>query len=774
MRRLALILLLFEAQFSAAAPAERPKLAPEDRELFESKVRPLLVQRCHGCHSAAARKVRGGLRLDSPASLRKGGTSGPVIDTDRPEESLLLRVVRREADVPHMPPSQPLPAREVAILTEWARRGALMPESAAAPRTTDVAKGRKFWSFRPLAEQPLPTVKVPQWPRTRIDLFLLAGMGSHGLAPSPEADRRTLIRRLSFDLIGLPPGPEQVEAFVADPETQAYERLVERLLASPHHGERWGRFWLDLARYADLTEPWSDCKGAAWLYRDWVVHAMQTDLPYNLFVQRQIAADLLADATPADRAALGFLGLSPTYWKELKLAPEVIRMVVAEEWEERIGALSATFLGLSVACARCHDHKYDPITTQDYYALAGVFASVRQVDRAPLPEVEAVQVREALTHIQAIENRIAKLRSEKSPPPDLNKQITDAQAEMARWRQVPNFDRGAVPGVEDASLFVLPDGEHKTKLEYRAGIAQDVAVQKRGNPTSPGPIVSRRFLAVLSPGEPAPFGHGSGRLDLARALVQEGGPLAARVIVNRVWKHHFGAGLVETPSDFGSQGSRPSHPELLEDLAARFVANGWSLRWVHREIVLSAAYRQSAGHDPAKFAIDPDNRWLWRMNRRRLEVEAWRDAMLTATGTLDRRIGGPSSDLGDPGNRRRTLYGTVKRRELSDLLRLYDFPDPTTHSPGRIPTTTPLQQLFVFNSLFLLQQAQALARRVAAEAPGSEEERIHRAYQLLFGRPPRNKELRRGLAFLEQGQAADTWPIFAQALLASNEFLFVD
>jgi len=256
--------------------------------------------------------------------------------------------------------------------------------------------------------------------------------------------------------------------------------------------------------------------------------------------------------------------------------------------------------------------------------------------------------------------------------------------------------------------------------------------------------------------------------------VHEGGPLAARVIVNRLWKHHFGTGLVETPSDFGTQGARPSHPELLEDLAARFVANGWSLRWLHREIVLSAAYRQSTNHDPAKHAADPDNRWLWRMNRRRLEVEAWRDAMLATTGTLDRRIGGPSSDLGDLGNRRRTLYGTVKRRELSDLLRLYDFPDPTMHSPGRIATTTPLKELFVLNSPFLQQQAQALTKRLTADAPGGDEDRIRRAYHLLFGRPPRETELRRGLAFLGQGNTAATWPIYAQALLASNEFLFVD
>jgi hypothetical protein len=774
MRRLAVALVFVLAAASTGAEPEKPAVSAADREFFEAKVRPVLVQRCYGCHSAAARKLRGGLRLDSPAGLRKGSTSGSVIDPTKPDQSLLLRVLRREGDLPQMPPSGALPEREIAVLAEWVRRKAPMPESAAGGKALSLEEGRRFWSFRPLAAQLVPAVKASAWPRTRTDAFLLAALQSHGLGPSPEADRRTLIRRLSFDLIGLPPSPSEVEAFVADPEPLAYERLVDRLLASPHHGERWGRFWLDLARYADVTEQWSDCKGAAWLYRDWVVRAVQTDLPYDQFLQRQLAADLMPDTTPADRAALGFLGLSPTYWKELKLAPDVIRTVVAEEWEERIGTFSAAFLGLTVACARCHDHKYDPITTQDYYALAGVFASLRQVDRTLLPEPEAQQIEQARAQLKALEDRIGALRMEPKPPADRDQQIAAAETEAARVRQMVRLDITSVPAVMDAALVVLPDGEHRTRLDWRTGAPQNVAVQRRGNPTSMGPIVPRRFLAVLGSGEPAPFREGSGRLELARAVVREGGPLAARVLVNRVWKHHFGAGLVETPSDFGTQGSRPSHPELLDDLATRFVAGGWSLRWLHREIVLSAAYRQSSAHDAAKAAADPDNRWLWRMNRRRLEVEAWRDAMLAANGTLDRTVGGRSRELADPGNVRRTLYGTIRRRELTDLLRLYDFPDPITHSPGRIPTTTPLQQLFVLNSPFLQQQAEALSRRLAGEVPEGAEDRIRRAYALLFGRSPREKEFQLGLAFLEQGQPDQAWRSYAQALLASNEFLFVD
>jgi hypothetical protein len=470
-------------------------------------------------------------------------------------------------------------------------------------------------------------------------------------------------------------------------------------------------------RYCDLAEPWSEAKGAPHLYRDWVVQALNDDLPYDRFVQKQVAADQLPGATTSDRAALGLLGLAPVYWKELKLDQQVIRGVVAEEWEERIHTLTSTVLGLTVACARCHDHKYDPITQEDYYALAGVFASVRQADVA----------------------------------------VTAGKGPLA-------------VGVVDSSLHILADGPDRTKLVHKDQ-PQDVAVQRGGNPARLGPVVPRRFLAVLSGAEPRRFRHGSGRLDLARALVEEGGPLAARVIVNRVWKHHLGEGLVRTPSDFGSQGERPSHPELLDDLAARFVAHGWSLKWLHREIVLSATYRQSsATTDQERIRRDPDNRWLARAARRRLEVEAWRDALLAVTGTLDGRLGGPALDLDRADNHRRTIYGAVKRRELNDLLRLYDFPDPTTHSPARTPTTTPLQQLFVLNSPFMSRQAQALVRRLRNDAPGSDEERITRAYALLFGRAPTAVEVRLGRAFVREAP----WEQYARVLLATGELAFVD
>jgi hypothetical protein len=374
---------------------------------------------------------------------------------------------------------------------------------------------------------------------------------------------------------------------------------------------------------------------------------------------------------------------------------------------------------------------------------------------------------------------MAELQAKKPMPPAASKQIGELKTQIEDLQKMPYYSSLLCPAVEDAALHVLPDGPYRTRLEYRPGEAQDVAVQIRGNPARPGPVVPRRFLAVLSPRAPQPFQKGSGRRELARAIVTEGAPLAARVIVNRVWQHHFGSGLVTTPSDLGAQGSRPSHPELLDDLAARFVTAGWSIKWLHREIMLSAAYRQASTHDQRKYAVDPDNRWLWRMGRRRLEVEAWRDAMLAVAGTLRGDQGGPPLDLGDARNGRRTIYSTVKRRELHDMLRLNDFPDPTGHSALRVPTTTPLQQLFVLNSPFIRQQALALVQRLKAEVPAGIEARVQRAYHLAYGRAATEEQIKLALRFLRRGTRhgpADDglWEQYAQALLGSNEFLFVD
>jgi hypothetical protein len=751
-------------------------------EFFERKIRPLLAERCYECHSGQGKPIQGGLRLDSRAAIVQGGDSGPSIEAGKPEKSLLVTAVGYEGDT-QMPPKGKLPVEEIKLLTEWVRRGAPMPADGSgtlAKAGIDFAKGRQFWSFQTPRHIDLPATENPGIRKRPIDALILSALKKQSLEPSPVASRRTLIRRATFDLLGLPPTPEEIEQFENDPSPNAYEQLIERLLASPHYGERWARYWLDLARYSDKTPSWQGSTAEAWLYRDWVVKAFNEDLPYDQFVCRQLAVDQMPESRLEDRAALGFLGLSPVYWKELKLDKEVIKGTVAEEWEERIDAIGRTFLGLSLACARCHDHKFDPVSAEDYYALAGVLASTRITDLPTIPDAEAEAVREARKKVQALQQESKKLSAANPVSPESQAKIEELQRQAAELeRTTPHYQAPQARAVDDAALYVLANGADATKLEYKPGEAIDLQVQIRGNPSKLGPLVPRRFLTVLCKEPPKPFTRGSGRLELAEAIVREGAPLSARVIVNRIWKYHFGRGLVETTSDFGSQGARPSHPELLDDLTARFIDQGWSIKWLHREIMLSATFQQASSQDAAKFAIDPENRWLWRMNRRRLDIEAWRDAMLSVTGQLDRQVGGRSVNLTDLANRRRTIYGSIDREDPDDMLRLHDFPDAATHSPSREPTTTALQQLFVLNSPFVQQQATKLAQRVTTEHPGSVDPQIRRAYLLLFGRPATEVQVQLGRSYLAGGKPDQpptiaAWQQYAQVLLGTNEFLFVD
>lgn len=776
-----------------SSPRQKPPTTTHNAEslaYFESKVRPLLVRQCGSCHG---QKVsQGGLRLHDPSGIRRGGEKGPVVVPGKPHESRLLEAVSYANPRLRMPPTGKLSAAEIEVLTTWVARGAPMPAagaSTAARRPMSIEEGRRFWSIRPLLVSKPPKVRNTRWPTRRIDSYLLGTLEAKRLSPSPPADRATLIRRVTFDLIGLPPTPEEVQSFVADSSPAAYDRLVDRLLASPHYGERWARHWLDLVRYCDVPESWAKTDARPWLYRDWVVTALNQGLSYRDFVTRQLAADEMENLPTSELAALGFIGLSPNYWKELKLTPDLIKIVVAEEWEERIHTVSSTILGMTVACARCHDHKFDPITSSDYYALAGVFASTKAVARPLLPKEDAQRVQAARVRMEKLEDEAKLFEDMAVRQPtraaDLKKDAASKRAEAKAIEQsTPDINCPKVYAVETGAVEVLPDGPDRTKVEYREGTGQDICLQARGDPTKMGPQVPRRFLTVLSPGEPMRLTRGSGRLDLAEAMFRDGAPLTARVIVNRVWRHHFGRGLVETPSNFGTQGDRPTHPELLDDLSSRFIESGWSLKWLHREIVLSSAYRQASGPAPNPqlatrnshpSTLDPDNRLLWRMNRRRLEVEPWRDAILSASGTLDRRIGGEPMELKDPKHLRRTLYGSVARNDLDDLLRLYDFPDPMTHSAARFPTTTPLQQLFVLNSDFMGRQAAALLARVRGEQKDDPSAQIRRAYLLLYGRLPSAVELDAVNRFLAAGgQSDDAWKQCFETLLARNELMFVD
>jgi hypothetical protein len=654
-----------------------------------------------------------------------------------------------------MPPTKKLAAEVVAEFETWIKLGAPLPaDRVTVPSTPDesgdafdLAAARQFWSFQPPRLHEPPHVKQADWPARPIDFFILARLEAAGLAPNEPAERRALVRRLSFDLTGLPPTPEEVEAFVADESPAALERLVDRLLESPHYGERWARLWLDLARYAEdqahivgndksLTYP------NAYRYRDWVIAALNDDVPYDRFIKLQLAADQLAadkvvagdspsadadesgaadaddtdganknDEDDADLAALGFIGLGPKYYR--RNSPEVM----ADEWEDRVDTVTRGLLGLTVACARCHDHKFDPIPTEDYYALAGVFASSEMYNK-PLAGAEA---------------------SEK------NGHAKDP----------------------DQALHIVRDAEPR-----------DLNVFIRGDVKNPGSLVERHFLQVLSADAPAALGDdsGSGRLNLAEAIVDRGNPLTARVLVNRVWAQFFGRGLVTTPSNFGALGQRPSHPELLDDLAVRFMQHGWSLKWLMREIALSSTYRQSSRIDAAKQAADPAIELLGRMPRRRLSIEAWRDALLAASGRLERKVGGPSIEPDDPDETRRTLYSRISRLELNRLLALFDFPDPNVHSERRSETITPLQKLFVLNSPFMLRQADAFVERLEREAGDGAAVKIRRAYAVLHGRAPSDAELELGLSFVDvpASDRMSRWSQYAQVLLASNEVLLLD
>ena len=772
----------------------RPSLADErGLEFFEAKIRPVLVERCNRCHSAGEKAPKGGLRLDSPAGLLIGGDSGAVIAPGKVDESLLIDAIAHEDGVAEMPPDAKLPDRVIADFRRWVEMGAPLPESrgaaASQPRSAiDPDKGRQFWSFLPASERSLPTVSDPRWSRNRVDPFVLRGLDEHGMRPSPEADRRTLIRRVTFDLTGLSPTPEEVEAFLADDAPDAYERLVDRLLASPRHGERWGRFWLDVARYAE-DNPTGEATNKAprnpHAYRDWVIRALNDDLPFDEFVRRQLAADLMPGLPRSELAALGFIGLAPVYHKEPKLSAEVITTIVADEWDERVDTITRGFLGLTVACARCHDHKFDPIGTADYYALAGVMASTQLVER-PLVDADPA-TEETLANLRSeivnLELRLGYAKEMKSTSrkqeedgSKYDRPIADLEARLKVLKATKGFDGPTAPAVRDAGLWVDGKDPSWTELDFRPGVGRDLPVFLRGNAANPGPIVPRRFPAVLSPGESKGFGEGSGRKQLADGIVGDAGPLTGRVIVNRVWGWHFGRPLVTTPSNFGKLGEPPSHPDLLDDLAARFIAGGWSLKALHREIVTSSTYRQSSRGDASARSTDPENKWLGRAGRRRLDVEAWRDAILQVSGSLDPTMGGPSGSLENAGFRRRTVYGKVSRQRVADVLRVFDFPDANRHGEGRDATTTPLQQLYFLNSPFLLANSDRLAGRVSDRQP-SPEEFVEALYRDALLREPSEEETRRAISLVEaEGgpESREAWAVLAQALLIGNEFLFVD
>lgn len=900
----------------AATAARGDEASAAASDFFETAIRPVLVARCQSCHGDE--KPKSGLSVTTRAALVAGGKNGPAVVPGKPEESLLIEALRHEGDL-RMPPKKPLAPAEVAAFTRWVALGAPWPEAnagrpaATTPATSPATNPRAtpHWAFQPVRAVPPPAVRDPAWIVNPIDQFILSRLEAEGLKPSPPADRRTLIRRLSNDLTGLPPSPAEVAAFLADDRPDAHERLVERLLASPHHGEQWARHWLDVARYSD-TKGYVYAREEArwvhaWAYRDWVVNALNHDLPYDRFVLLQMAADQLA-TDPADLPAMGFLTLGRRF---LGVTHEII--------DDRIDVVTRGMLGLTVACARCHDHKYDPIPTNDYYSLYGVFRNVSErvvpATREPAERAGEAFARELATRQTRLAEKLAAGRAEAAER--VRARVGDyllAQFEMQkypeegfdqvlapddlfpafvrRWRdaikragerndpvfrpwheflslpvdafapraaEVARRLLEASPGEVNprvAQAFAVPPASPRAVAERYARVFQDVIrdwtelrgqalhdgldppdrlpdadaeavrrilygpdspcevpdepivdvesyvptsvcealwrlqgdvdrwliqsaespayatilvdrpanvdthVLRRGNPANLGELVPRRFLRVLAgPNAPA-FPNGSGRLDLARAIVDPSNPLTARVIVNRVWMHHFGAGLVRTPGDFGLRADPPSHPELLDWLTARFVAEGWSLKTLHRWIVTSATYRQSST-GPADRTLrdlatrrDPDNRWLWRMPAHRLTFEELRDALLSVAGERDDRVGGKAVNLlARPFPTRRTLYGHVDRQDFPSLYRAFDVANPDLLVPQRSETTVPQQALFFLNNAFVIERARALVRRDEIASAPSPEAKVRRLYSLLFQREPTPAQVSAVLAMIEASAA---------------------
>ena len=876
--------------------------APED-DAFEATVRPVLADRCLKCHGA--QKQSGGLRLDSREAILAGGDSGPAVAPGDPAGSALIRAIRHEGDV-KMPPKAKIPDPAIEALTSWVKAGAPWPKGAIAANPSAEA-AQTHWAFRPVRKPEPPAVKDAAWVATPVDAFILAALEAKGLTPSPKADKRTLIRRATFDLTGLPPTEAEIAAFEADASPGAFATVVGRLLASPRYGERWGRHWLDVARYADT-------KGYvfqeerrypnAYTYRDYVIRAFNEDLPYDQFLVQQLAADRLPlkdDTRPL--AAMGFLTLGRRF---LNSQPDII--------DDRIDVVSRGLLGLTVACARCHDHKFDPIPTEDYYSLYGVFDSseepgdpptiaaagsapqaedyrkesearrqaVADFTRGKLDGVEDDLRKHAAAYVRAAAElgpgprpdqgrvdalakandlparrlrwfagkwgkHLAKTRDAHDPifapwhalaalPADgfaakaaelikgwaehpdpakpVNPSIARALAEAppasmkdvaARYgealaradaaRRDPPKDAPADPArdalaellVADDGPFGItdeegrrvldrPDAQKRKELENKvaeldathpgaparamvlrdAGNPHDTPIFLRGNPGRPGKVAPRRFLKVASPGpDRPPFQDGSGRLELARAIASKDNPLTARVMVNRIWMHHFGAGLVATPSDFGLRSDPPSHPELLDDLAARFVEGGWSVKAIHRLIMLSDTYQQRSDDRPDCRAVDPANRLLWKRNKRRLEFEAMRDSILAVAGDLDPTMGGRPVEIdAAPFSTRRTVYGFIDRQNLPGVFRTFDFATPDATSPRRFSTMVPQQALFLMNSPFVAEQARRLAARPEVAAPSNPEDRIRRLYGLALGRAPEPAEVALGVRFLESPASA--------------------
>ena len=794
--------ILLCLSFASDEPARVEKPTAEQLRFFETNVRPVLVEHCQKCHGD--KKQWGGLRLDSREAIMRGGDSGATIVPGKPKESLLIRAVQQEDEDLKMPKEGKLTQRQIADLVRWVEMGAPFPQAQKAEGRT---RDPNHWAFQSPSDPPLPEIKNQKSKiENPIDRFILAKIEAAGLSPAARADKRTLIRRVTFDLIGLPPTPAEIDAFLADDSRDAFARVVDRLLESPKYGERWGRHWLDVARYADsngLDE--NVCHGNAWRYRDYVVDAFNRDKPFDRFVVEQLAGDLLPAADEAQRheqlIATGFLGIGPKVLAETDEAK--MRMDIIDE---QIDTTGRAFLGLTLGCARCHDHKFDPIETADYYGLAGIFKSTKAMEKYTKLAVwyENLLPSDAATAMK--QNHETSVAAKKKAVADFvstaDKQVRESLAADAD-KKPPEKLETLYPEATKSELKKLREElaaleKAKPELPSAMGVTEDqvtdVPIFIRGNPLKLGDIAPRHTPAVLR-GPPAPqfSDKESGRRQLAEWLIDPRHPLTARVFVNRVWSWHFGKGLVRTTDNFGLLGEAPTHPELLDWLARRFIRDGWSIKSLHRVILNSSTYQQASSSTG-----DPENRLFARADVRRLEAEAVRDSLLAVSGQLDFEIGGSllklknrdyffdhtSKDLTTYDSLRRSIYLPVVRNNVYDMFQLLDFPDPAVSSSHRAATVVAPQALMMLNSDLVMQAASKFAARLLAES-NADDQRLSRMYVIAFGREPTAEERQADQAFLAEivrSQAAEleaaqrhqqAWTALCHVVLAANEFLYV-
>jgi len=753
---------------------ETPKSTPSPAaiQFFESRVRPVLAENCFRCHGD--KKHKGNLRLDSRAGMFTGGDQGPVVVPGHPEKSLLIKAIRQDDPEFKMPPSRKLPARQIADLTHWVKMGAPWPGSdkdapvVARPKEYHISdKDRAHWAFQPIRRPAAPAVRNDGWVTNPIDAFILARLEAKGLQPNPRASKHELIRRVYYDLTGLPPTPQEVESFLADASPKAYESLVDRLLTSPRYGEKWARHWLDLVRYAETNSYERDNpKPHVWRYRDYIIRAFNQDMPYEQFIREQLAGDELPGHDNNALIATGFYRLG--IWDDEPADPLLARY---DELDDIITTTAQTFLGLTVDCARCHDHKIDPIPQKDYYQLLAFFQNINHFrNGGPTDEVPLFN------------------------SPQERAKYESALREGTRQGKGPG--RKKIEPVPAMALCVTEQGRR----------SPDTFVMLRGNPHVQGPKVEPGFPLIFNapapviPAPPLDSKTSGRRLALAKWIASPENLLTARVMVNRIWQHHLGRGIVRSPNNFGLQGDRPTHPELLDWLASEFIARGWSIKAMHRLILTSSAYRMSSRGEPKALAADPENDLFWRFNMRRLSGEEIRDSILAVTGCLNLKMGGPGAypeipkevlaGQSVPGRgweksspeeqNRRSIYIHVKRSLLYPILESFDLAETDRSTPVRFSTTQPTQALAMLNGEFLNRQARIFAERLRREAGAEPAHQVRLAMYLATGHPPDEAAIRRGVALIHSLQADDgarpdaALRYFCLMVLNLNEFFYLD